>query len=267
MKSKCGFIRGVWGVYNVPNNKLYARKTKVDNDIQFSLLNPYEPKWKIYAFGEDNHKKMVDLGYDSVLIDKRPFVWDMEKEQYRHKLEFWRCGLQDFEEVVFCDFDCIPLKQLPIDFWQVLGEGEKIQASLFQYTKKRCFWRVGDSRKVSAATFVYLRGKEIADGIIKTWEGMGRPLKEELALSKYIDDLDGGWQGKEHYKKYEPRYHNTFWYWDKEYFINHKDPIFCHFNTHRISYFMGDKNVGGIRLRLAAEYKAELERQSKGYKN
>jgi hypothetical protein len=264
MKKQSGFIRGIWGGRLDKQTHWFNRKTKVDKDVQLSLLNPYEPKYHLYIFGDDNFKQMCDLGYDCTLIDKKPIVWDMEKEQYRHKIEIWKCGLMDFEEVVFADFDCVPLKKLPDDFWRVLGSGEKIQASLFQYRKSRLFFRPNDTRKVSAATFVYMRGSDVADGIIKTWEKMGRPCKEEYALSKYIDDLDGGWKGLENYKKYEPRYHNTFWYYDKEYYLKFKDPIYCHFNTHRISYFIGDKK--NIKDRLGKEYQMEVERQRKCYK-
>jgi hypothetical protein len=266
MNKTFAFIKGIWGIYSNKNH-FYTRKTKVDKDVQLSLLNPYAPVYRVYVFGEDNFKAMIDLGFDCLMVDKKPFVWDMETTQYRHKLEVFKCGLSEFDEVVFTDWDCIPLQPIPKDFWRVLGAGEKIQASNFQYKKSRCSFRPGDTRKVSAATFVYMREKEIGDGIIKTWEDMGMPLKEELALSKYIDDLGGGWKGIENYKKYEPRYHNTFWYYDKDFYVNHKDPIFCHFNTHRITFFIGDKNKDHVKSRLDNEYLSEAERQRKCYKN
>lgn len=268
MKQKTGFVRGIWGCYNIKtDNKLYTRKSKVDKDIKLSLLNPYEPKYKVYIFGSENFKSMTDLGYDCVLLDKKPFVWDMEKEQYRHKLEIWRAGSMDFDEIVFADWDCIPLHKIPDNFWEIFGKGEKIQASIFQYRQSRCNFRPGDTRKVSSAAFVYIRGEDVSNGIIKTWEDIGKPLKEEYALSKYIDDLSCGWKGIEYYKKYEPIFHNIFWHYDAEYYRLKKDPIYCHFNTHRISYFIGEGNKDKIKSRLDAEYKIERERQLKCYKN
>jgi hypothetical protein len=188
------FIHGLWGVYSNKNH-WWARLSKCDGDIKLYKLNPYSPKTVVYIFGEDNFKRMQDLGFDCRLIDKKPYVWDMETEQYRHKIEIWKAGLQEFDAINFLDFDCISLRPIPGDYWDIMNQGESIKTPIYQYHKKRVNRPPNDYRKVSSASFVYIRGKEHADGMIKLWEEMGKPWKEEYVLTLYIDNMDGGWKG------------------------------------------------------------------------
>ena len=258
-KSKKSFIRGVWGIYDIDNTlgKPYSRRTKIDNDILLAKLNPYAPQCKVYIFGEENFKKITDMGFDTVLIDKKPICWDMEKEQYRHKIEIWKYGLKDFDEVVFLDWDCVPLTTIPTDFWDVMSKGEKIRATIFMYKLRRVFFRNGDARKVSSSTFVYMRGKEIAEEIIKVWEEMGRPWQEEVALSKYIDNVNGGWKGIEDYKKYEPGYHCLYGAYKEYSFLENVPTVFYHYNFQKVAYILNGKTEDGIKERLANCYKLE----------
>jgi hypothetical protein len=259
---KRAFIRGIWGIYDIDKTlgRPYSRRTKIDNDIRLAKLNPYAPPCKVYIFGEDNFKIMTDKGFDTVLIDKKPICWDMVKEQYRHKIEIWKAGLQDFDEVVFLDWDCVPCASIPSDFWDVLSGGQKIKTTIFQYVKKRIFTRVGDERKLSSSTFVYIRGKEVVDEIIKTWERIGRPWQEEVALSQYIDDLNGGWKGIEDYRiKFEQPYHTLFYWYIPEYYrdVVAKNSIFYHLNCHKVFRLLGDGDVGRIKQRLDEWQQAE----------
>ncbi len=254
-KQKSGFIRGVWGIYDVGGKlgKPYSRRTKIDNDITLAKLNPYAPKCKVYIFGEDNFKILTDKGFDTVLIDKKPICWDMLKEQYRHKIEIWKAGLQDFEEIVFLDWDCVPCAPIPNDFWQVLGSGAKVRTTLYQYVLQRALFRSPDARKLSASTFVYIRGEEVVEGIIKTWEDMGKPWQEEVALSKYIDNLNGGWKGiKDYSVKFEQPYHTLFFGYPSEYLkeVVAKNNIFYHLNYKQVIYLLADGKPNNIKARL-----------------
>jgi hypothetical protein len=234
------FIHGLWGIYSA-KNRWWSRLSKCDQDIKLYGLNPYSPKTVVYIFGEDNFKRMTDLGFDCRLIDKRPHVWDMETEQYRHKMEIWKAGTQEFDAVTFLDFDCIPLKPIPNDFWDVMNKGEPIKTPIYMYHKKRVNRPPNDFRKVSSASFVYIRGKEHAEGMIKLWEETGKPWKEEYTLTLYIDKLSGGWKGVENYRKHDPIFYQmTVIYPDKD----RKNLIFGHYNHRVISRLIGDgKNV------------------------
>lgn len=202
----CSFIHALWGVYS-NKNKLWGRLSKCDNDIKLFKLNPYSPKTVVYIYGEDNFKRMTDLGFDCRLLDKKPYIWDMETEQYRHKMEAWRAGSQEFDAITFLDWDTISFRPIPDDYWTVMNEGESIKTPIYQYHKKRVNRPPNDFRKVSTASFLYIRGKEHMDAMIKVWEDMGKPLKEEYALTLYIDNMSGGWKGLDNYRKYDPIYY------------------------------------------------------------
>jgi hypothetical protein len=254
MQKKVSFVRGIWGVYdNGSMGKAYSRRRKIDNDILLAKLNPYAPKCKVYVFGEDNFKYIKDMGFDAVLIDKKPICWDMVKEQYRHKIEIWKAGLQENDEIVFLDWDCVPCAPIPSDLWNVLGESGNIKTTIYMYRLKRLHTRKGDERKLSSSTFVYIKGKEIVDGIIQTWERIGRPWQEEVALSQYIDDMNGGWKGIEDYRiKFEQPYHILYWHYSPEIYkdVYAKNSIFYHLNHNKVSWLLGNKDVNGIKQRL-----------------
>ena len=91
MKRK-GFIRALWGHYDDQGRRLYKRRAKIDNDISLGLKNKFRLPFKAYVFGEENHKYLKGLGIDSKLIAKEPIIWDMDTEQYRHKLEVLKIG-------------------------------------------------------------------------------------------------------------------------------------------------------------------------------
>jgi hypothetical protein len=137
------------------------------------LKNPYTPESKVYVFGEDNYAMTQELGFDAVLVDKRPIIWDMDTEQFRHKLEVFDRAMEDFDEIVFLDWDTIPVKPIPDNFWDVLGEKDAIQANSIMYRRRKAMWRGRkDSRKLSCAAFVYCRDKKITEGMIDTWIGI-----------------------------------------------------------------------------------------------
>lgn len=204
------FIYVIWGIYptesGYKDSHWFGRRSKIDNDIQFYLKNPYSPKGVFYTFGSENYKRLTDSGLNCVLVDKRPFVVDMEKEQYGMKLLGWKSALEDYKSIVGLDIDTCAIKPLPTDFWQVMDAGEPVRSTIYLYHRKRVDRMPNDMRKVSSASMVYIRG-EHGKGIVKQWEDMDRYWKEEIPLSKYIDNLNGGWKGIEGYKKYDIPYY------------------------------------------------------------
>jgi hypothetical protein len=202
---KSAFIRGLWGVYEHQDRRFYKRRTKLDKDMEMVRLNQNSEKHITYVFGKDNYKYLVDNGFEARLVDKRPIVWDMDKEQFRHKLEVLHQGMQEFDEIVFLDWDCTEAKPLPDDFWEKLRAKAKIQAVLRMYRRRKIFWRGTDHRKMPEASFVYINEKSVTSELNELWETMGRPWSEEIVIAKYMDNLSGGWQGLEHYyENYEP---------------------------------------------------------------
>lgn len=200
-----GFVRTLWGVYG--KEKRLKHRIGLDDHFQCLKLNPYEQPFTALVFGEDNYKQLVDMGFNCQIVDKRPVVWDMNKEQFRHKLEALKLGTQLHDEIVYLDWDTQPTKPLPNDFWDVLGRKEPIQASLRQYFQPRVSWRHEDRRKAPCAAFIYIRDKQIPEDLIRIWEELGRPWTEEMVLMKYIDNRMGGWKGvDEYWQKFEPEF-------------------------------------------------------------
>ena len=249
---KRGFVRALWGIYDHQGRRLYKRRTKMDYDIKVLTHNKYSEPFITFVFGEDNYKYLteeVGLNPSTVrLADKRPIVWDIDKEGMRHKTEAFKLGMEEFDEMVFLDFDTQPIKPLPLDFWEVLAKKERIQAILRCYKKRKISWREQDCNRIPCASFVYIRDKTVPASLIKTWEEMGRPWSEEICMVKYMEGLVGGWQGIDKYwELFEP----DFFVLGEGQVYSHeklatKNHCFSHFNINAIGtqLRMIDQNSG-----------------------
>jgi len=244
------FVHCLWGIPpthpDYKDNHWFSRLSKVGDDIKLYMANPYSPETTVYIFGQENYKRMIDLGFECKLLDKRPYVFDMEKSQYTHKIVCWQEATIDFDSMVFLDWDCVPLKPIHTYFWDRMNEGSEIKAPIYIYHRKRVYRPPNDHRKVCSASFVYIKGHKHADGIMKTWIEMGKPWKEEEPETKYIDSLSGGWKDVENYKQ-----HDTYCYQMSKVPGLEKDSsefIFGHFNKHIIGGLLGDGK--GIKDRL-----------------
>lgn len=206
------FIRAIWG--DVANHR--------DGKIAKEIQSVKDKDWfSVFVFGDDNAEWLVDLGYNVYLIDKRPVVWDLETEMYRHKLEIFDVAAGQFKEFVFLDWDCVPTGDIS-HAWGELGKKEVFQANLFQYRTKKCLWREQDQRKVCNGGFAYFRDRAVPRVMINFWNdfhmlvdkkrreraerGLDLRLREkslifddEPAMSKYIDHFCGKWCGSEMY--------------------------------------------------------------------
>jgi len=238
-----GFIRGLWGTLGLFNNRWEARRTKIANDIKLVQSCKYDVTDMAYIFGEDNYKQLVDMGFKCKLVDKKPIVWDLTKENFRHKLEIFEQAAKDFDEYIFLDWDCVRTKELPLDFWEVMNKKSKIQASLSMYNKMKVFWRPKDWRKVPCASFVYFREKNIASEIIKVWETMTDKWSEEVSMAKYMDSLmPNGFNEADYKEMFEP-----------DFFISPMQPpkmflepmvkniVYTHFNCRAVTNFLTNK--------------------------
>lgn len=224
-------IRGIWG--GIDSNGI--RNGKMRKDIDTIKANPYcsNDDFSVYVFGLDNFCLLKSEGFDCKLIHKNPVMYDMEKQLYRHKLDIVKEAMEDYDEIVFLDWDCVPTAELPSDFWETMAEKAPFQANLFQYRTKKCLWRKEDVRKVCNGGFLYLREKQIAQDFINNYqelsdwvdkqkkarESQGKKLRfreealifdDEPAITKWVDDDMGGWKGIEIYwDKYEPYFCNV----------------------------------------------------------
>lgn len=255
---KHSFVYFVWGIHkdspDYIDNNWFQRRSKIDNDIQVYKNNPYSSPAVFYVFGRDNYNKLSDIGLSCKLIDKRPIVFDMQKEQYAHRLLGLEIALTDYDEIINPDIDVVALKPLPSDFWSEISKGSPIKSTIYLYHRRRLTSRGNDSRKLSSASFLYIRGKH---EFLKMWEELGRPWKEEIVLSQYIDDMDGGWQGVEKYSIiHEPRYYCIYPCYPQHFYDIEVVPrvSFAHFN-----------NMAIERLLRAEDLKTEIDNSYRRY--
>jgi len=228
---KKGFVRVLWGVYD-DNRRMFRRRSKMDKDIELSKLNKYEPEYTTFVFGKENQKVLNDKGIKSILIDDRPIVWDMETQQFRHKIEALKAGMEEFDEMVFLDWDCQPFKPIPDDFWDVLSKKDSLQAVLRMYRRRKALWRKKDQRKIPCASFIYCNDKQVPNKLIEKWEELNCPWSEEVVICRYFEDIMGGWKGvHEYWDRFEPDFFvlEEGWVYDKEKLAT-KNHCFRHYN-------------------------------------
>tara|TARA_R110000824_G_scaffold12226_8_gene53697 strand:- start:10007 stop:10774 length:768 start_codon:yes stop_codon:yes gene_type:complete len=216
---KRAFIRGLWGnIWHDPKETT-DRGLKIAKDINRVTNSKFQADFVTYVFGKDNEIALKnEFGLKTKLVDRSPIVWDMTDELYRHKLEILKIAMQDYDEIVYLDWDCILVKPLLADFWERLNKKDSFQGNLFQYRTKKCLWRDDDLRKVVNGGFLYMRDKTIPDKMIHNWDGLrqwaldiqsarreqGKELRlrerslmfdDEPSITKYVDDAMDGWKG------------------------------------------------------------------------
>jgi len=207
------YIYGIWGKNKYPDVTINSKKlfhvtgsrTKIESDIELTRLSPFTPKnTTVYCFGKENFDYLENKGFNCKLIDSRPYIWDMNKEWWRHKLEIIKCGLEEKCPLIYLDWDCIAVRKIPDNIWEMLAKKERIQTPLKVYTQKRATWREASHRVIVEGCFMYFR-ENVASDIIKTWDELPDKWLDETVVAKYIDDINGGWKGEKDYcEKYEP---------------------------------------------------------------
>ena len=156
---------------------------------------------------------LKSLGVEGLkLVSKDPFAFNLSKHQYRHKIEIYKIAMEDYDEIVYIDWDCVTRRKIPDDFWEQMGKKEYCQANLQQYKRVKCRWRKGiDTRKLPNGGFLYIRDKKFPDEIIDCWENKVKTNSDEPAIARAMDDRSGGWIGMDKYwELHEPIYCNLW---------------------------------------------------------
>ena len=229
---KRGFIRGLWGIYD-RSHRITKRRYNIDKDMKRIRNNSYNEPFKVYVFGNDNYEQAKKNGFDCVLLDDNPAPFDLIKYQYRNKLEIIKYAMEEdgYDEMVYMDWDCVPKKKIPSNFWDVFMSKEAFQANLQTYHRRKCHWRKEDLRKVPNGGFIYIRDKSISEKVIHLWEQLGRQDNDEPSWARLTDDMMGGWKGIERYwELFEPDFcnlHKNSSYSNK--LLNDKNICFIHY--------------------------------------
>jgi hypothetical protein len=194
---KRAIIRTFWGDAHIPR-----AMTKVRKDLIRARTYPVQIPCMNMVYGEENYRFLRELGFDAILVDKRPVVW--YECITRHKFDVMQKAMSDFDEIIFIDWDTEPLKPLTENFWEKFYEKDVIQAPLFQFKRIKAPWRINRRVEPSAA-FIYLRDKSVIEDCIKMWESGNRLQTEQQIMLLYMDKRAGCEVGPhDWWDKYEP---------------------------------------------------------------
>lgn len=222
---KRGFVRFVWG--DCSQNGL--RNGKLKRDIEIALTND-SFEYCVYVLGKDNFSLLKNKGLNCILVDEKDVIFNIEKQQYAHKLYLLKCAIEDYDEMIYLDWDCLSCNKINDGIWTVLNKKESFQANLYLYKNKKCLWRKdnNEKRKVCNGGFLYFRNKKIPQKIVDNYNDLlremlifkekrvkcGKDLRfrekciiydDEPSISKYVDDYLGGWKGDDvYFNLFEP---------------------------------------------------------------
>jgi hypothetical protein len=228
------FIRALWGILEHQDRRFYKRREKITNDVLLQEQWKYQLECTVFTWGTFNHRWLKDRGWHSILVSGDPIQWDMDTQQFRHKLEAFRLGCKQFDKCVFLDWDTYLIKPLPADHWKILEEKSCLQATLRMYHRRKAYWRKDSQRQIPCASYVYCSGSAGED-LCHLWEKMNSPWSEELVMAKYIDDMHGGWGG---YEVYKPNHEPRFFDLDVSVCSDADLKCFEHYNAKQVSGFL-----------------------------
>jgi hypothetical protein len=203
---KRAFIRAVYG-----NIDIERKHNGLHLEIPRILENPYNEEYITYVWGDENEKMLNSWGIKCRKVSSDAFPYDIAMYKYKPKLDAYYIAMNDdgYDEIVFLDWDMVPTKKLPLDFWETLGKKEVIQGPLYGLKHRMCKWREVGATFMIQASFLYIRDKSIPDKLNKVWEQFPDTAfwrgNDERCISKYIDDINGGWIGVDKWwDLYEP---------------------------------------------------------------
>lgn len=125
------FIRIFWGEFERYEHQIIEAKKDNLNEV-------------VFVWGKTNYDKIKKLGYDCILINSEPYDYTIASNHlfldYRcmiHKIVGIRCALENFDEVIFLDWDCRKVKELDDMFYKLIKyKKSQLQASLYPYPKQ-----------------------------------------------------------------------------------------------------------------------------------
>jgi len=206
---KRAVIKGIWGV----SEPLTRARNKLNAEVPSTIKNPLSLPCVTYAFGKENCDFVKKSGDDCVLIDDKPFLFE-PKFQFRNKLEMIKYAMEvdGYDEILWVDWDCVPVKKMPSNYWDIFSKKESFQACLHIYHRKKCGWRKFSPRTVPNGGFIYLRDKSVISEVIKMWEA-NQQDNDEPAWAKYTDSIMGEFVGtpdslKKYWDMFEPDFCN-----------------------------------------------------------
>ena len=99
----------------------------------------------IYIIGKNNLEYLKSKGFENLhLICDKPFKYDPIRRTWWQKLEVLKYAMEDFDEIVYLDWDTYLAREIPDNFWDSLGKKDIFQACLRKYACKKLCHREGN---------------------------------------------------------------------------------------------------------------------------
>ena len=205
------FIRGLWGDAEI------SKWPKSLADVATTAINKHHPTYiHTYVYGKTNSHYLSWLRVEHKTISLSPVNnWGSTDERkaskrgrekhwgdvnwgvsiWRHKLEIIKQGLIDYGEVVWLDWDCWQMSEMPEDFWTLISSGQPLQASMLHFTRPRLTWREGEATKfMPHGAFIYCRDIAIIAELL-TLSNKYPDCYDEVLMARWIENRWGRpWQ-------------------------------------------------------------------------
>jgi hypothetical protein len=103
----------------------------------------YDLNEKVFVWGKNNYQKLTSLGYDCHLINEQPYDYEIADNHtfisygsLTLNILGLKTALELYSEVLFLDWDCIPIKPLDDNFYQqIKSKNTSLQVPMYCYPK------------------------------------------------------------------------------------------------------------------------------------
>ena len=231
---KRALIRGLWGLHEndeeflpemekfkyakhlVQHRRMSSSMERIFSCIQHEQSLKYKIPTVTYVLGKRYNETLKKMGLETVLICNDPFIYHagLCHQGYWHKFDVLKYAMEvdGYDEVVFLDWDCYPIRQFSADMWNDLNKKESFQACLQFYKRQKIEHRkqletdfTNSNGFLPNAGFIYLRDKSFIDEMKEYRWVPPASWSEESAMAKWLDAKTGGWVGVEkYYELFEP---------------------------------------------------------------
>lgn len=137
ISSKIPIIRALWGSTERTLKEIYP-KPLFDNELAI-------------VWGSENKRYLESLGYQvKVLsVDETDSKYSSLHNHYIHKIEAIRIAGVLYDEYIFLDWDCFPLRYFDDTFFNHLRNGNEVQIPLYAYPNEK---GLGISKMIQQST-------------------------------------------------------------------------------------------------------------------
>lgn len=247
-------IRGIWGAGKGHSDE------HIERTVRKAAKNK-DPIDKVYCFGKHNKRILERCGYKPDMLDSQPIASPRMRHNFRgggialrwgvahwwHKFKILEAACQEFDHVLWQDFDCQLMQKLPPDFWDELKSGASIRAPLTiqLHGGRGAWWRIPyderqiesgpqpkltqtssyeQARIVPAGGYIYIRGASMGRQLM-TLQNEHLKWNSQPILALFIDQMYQGWPGPARYVRdghevrgyfygaslNRPRWKQTYW--------------------------------------------------------